>query len=200
MLNPKKLVLTALPVAAGVVLIVSQGAWSNAAAKSVKLEGAWMMTVPGTPVRASFNLIPSESSCRRASVAGDFIAGMPPVLYGLPPQYIPEEVTIPYSGDLMMVGRHEAVGTLIWWAMRDTVPGEPTYPFRKVVHIGVSAVTASFTSPDKAQFVNRLIFYDPSADANGDGMPDPGVEPIFTVPPVACEITRITLANLPHGE
>lgn len=198
MLNAKKIVVTGLLVAAGVALMVSQGAWSNAEAKSAKLEGNWMITVPGTPVLASLTLIPGDSSGRHASLAGEFIAPLPPVLYGLPPQYIPEELMSTFIGDLKLVGRNEAVGTGFWWAMRDTVEGEPTYPFKKVVHIGVSAITVSFKAPGKAEITMGLAFYDPSSDADGDGLPDAGVDPIYSVPPVPGVLTRIALPGMPR--
>ena len=38
-------------------------------------------------------------------------------------------------------------------------------------------------TPHNHNFNNHMKFYDPSADADGDGLPDPGQKPVFPVPP-----------------
>jgi hypothetical protein len=195
MFSKKNIVLAALTAAAAALLVVAQTAWSGGDRESIKLEGAWVARLPGTPTQWNYVMSSTESSGRRASLWGVFTVPIPGFLYGLPTQYEPDELS-PFSGELVLTGRNEAAGTVIWWGLKNTVPSE-TYPFKKqVVHLGVDSFTVSFAASGKAQATHHMKFYDPSADADGDGLPDPGKEPVFSAPPITSSDTSTTLATL----
>jgi hypothetical protein len=191
MLSKKNIALTILAAAGGTLLILSQSAWGDQHGNSAKLEGAWVAKMPGTPFQWNYVLTPTEPCGQRATLWGTFTIPIPGALYGLPTQYQPEELSV-ISGEVVMTGRNEAKGTVIWWGLKNTVPGDPAYPIKQVVHIGVNSFTLSFTAPGKAQVTHHMKFYDPSADANGDGLPDPGQKPVFPVPPTtSIDVTSI---------
>ena len=191
MLSKKNIALTILAAAGGPLLILSQSAWSDQHGNSAKLEGAWVAKMPGTPFQWNYVLTPTEPDGQRATLWGTFTIPIPGFVYGLPTQYQPEELSV-ISGEVVMTGRNEAKGTVIWWGLKNTVPGDPAYPFKQVVHIGVNSFTISFTAPGKAQVTHHMKFYAPSADANGDGLPDPGQKPVFPVPPTtSIDVTSI---------
>ena len=177
MLSKKNIALTILAAAGGTLLILSQSAWSDEHGSSAKLEGAWVAKMPGTPFQWNYVMTPTEPSGQRATLWGTFTIPIPGFVYGLPAQYQPEELSV-ISGEVVMTGRNEAKGTVIWWGLKNTVSG-----IKQVVHIGVNSFTLSFTAPGKAQVTHHMKFYDPSADADGDGLPDPGQKPVFPVPP-----------------
>jgi len=134
MLRKRNIVLAGLTAAAAVLVVVTQTAWSGRDHEPTKLEGAWVASPPGMPAQWNYIMVPTESSGRRASLWGTFTAPIPGFLYGLPGQYEPEELSA-LSGEVVLTGRNEAEGTVIWCGMKSTVPGDPAYPFKRVVHI-----------------------------------------------------------------
>lgn len=130
-----------------------------------------------------------------ASVHGAFSVRIPGFLYGLPAQYESEEFPT-FWGEVMLTGRNEAEGTVIWWGLKSSVPSE-TYLFEKqLVVIAVDSFTVSLTAPGKTQVTHRIKVYDPSADADGDGLPDLGQGPVFTAAPFISQDTGLTLGAL----
>jgi hypothetical protein len=195
MFTKKNLLLTILAAAAATLLIISQAAWSDQDRNSAKLDGTWVARVPGMPAQWNYVLTPAESSGRRASVYGIFTVPIPGFLYGLPEEYEPEQPSA-FWGYVALTGRNEAEGKAIWWGTKSAVPGNPAYPFKQVVHIGVDSFTVSFTAQGKTQVTHRMEFYDPSADADGDGLPDSGQAPVFSAPSIISLDTSLTQAAL----
>lgn len=188
--------LAVLAVAAGAFLALSPHAQSDGNRRqAMKLEGAWVARVPGMPAQWSYVLTPADSSGRRASVQGAFSIRIPGFLYGLPAQYESEEFPS-FWGEVMLTGRNEAEGTVIWWGLKNTVPTQ-TYPFEKqLVVIGVDSFSVSLTAPGKTQVIHNMKFYDPSADVDGDGLPDSGQDPVFSAAPMISYDTSLTLDAL----
>jgi hypothetical protein len=176
MLSKKNIALTILAAVGGILLILSQTAWTDQHGSSAKLEGAWVARLPGTPFQWNYVMNPTEPSGQRATLWGSFTIPIPGALVGLPTQYQTQDLSV-ISGEAVMTGRNEAKGKVIWWGLKDTVAG-----IKQVVYIGVDSVTISFAAPGKAQVSHHMKFYDPSADADGDGLPDPGQQPVFPVP------------------
>jgi hypothetical protein len=50
-----------------------------------------------------------------------------------------------------------------------------------VLWIGTSTGTFTFVAPGKIEVLHNFAFYAPSADADGDGLPDPDAAPVHTV-------------------
>jgi hypothetical protein len=190
MLSKKNIILTILAAVVGTLLILSQTAWSDQQGTPAKLEGAWVAKLPGTPFQWNYVMTPKEPSGQRATLWGTFTIPIPGALIGLPPQYQTLDLSF-FFGELVMTGRNEAKGTAIWWGLKDTVPG-----IKQVVYIGVCSFNVSFTAPGKAQVTSLMKFYDPAADADGDGLPDPGQQPVFSAPPVTSTDTCASLSAL----
>jgi hypothetical protein len=190
MLSKKNIALTILAAVGGTLLILSQTASAEKGGTSAKLEGAWVAKLPGTPFQWNYVLTPAEPSGQRATLWGTFTIPIPGALVGLPAQYQTMDLSV-FSGEMVMTGRNEAKGTAIWWGLKDTAQG-----IKQVVYIGVCSFTVSFTSPGKAQVTSLMKFYDPSADTDGDGLPDPGQQPAFSAPPVTSTDTCNSLSAL----
>jgi hypothetical protein len=188
--------LAIIAVAAGAFLALNPQAQSDAnKGQAIQLEGAWVARVPGMPAQWNYVLTPTESSGRRASLYGAFSVRIPGFLYGLPAQYESDDSPT-FWGEVMLTGRNEAEGTVIWWGLKNTVPSS-TYPFEKqLVVIGVDSFTVSFMASGKTQVTHNMKFYDPSADADGDGLPDPGQDPVFSAAPMISYDTSLTLGSL----
>ena len=67
------------------------------------------------------------------------------------------------------------------------------FPFNQVVFIGMNNGQGRFTAPGKAIATNHMAFYAPSADADGDGLPDPGQAPVLCLPPSIAISTRLPM-------
>jgi len=188
--------LAILAVVAGAFLALSPHAQSGANQRqAMELDGTWVARVPGMPAQWNYVLTPTDPSGRRASVHGAFSIRIPGFLYGLPAQYESEEFPS-FWGEVMLTGRNEAEGTVIWWSLKNTVPS-PTYPFEKqLVVIGVDSFSVSLTAPGQTQVTHNMKFYDPSADSDGDGLPDPGQDPVFTAAPFLSHDTGLTMGAL----
>lgn len=194
MLTRKKIALTILAAAAGAIFILSQSAWSDPKGNSVKLEGTWVAKLPGTPCQWNYVITPTESSGRSASLWGTFTIPIPGALVGLPAQYQTDDLSV-FSGEIILTGRNEARGTATWWGLQKTVPGDPGYPFKQVVYIGVGSFTVSFPAPGKSLVTHQMKFYAPTADADGDGLPDPGQQPVFVAPEITSTDTCTSLTT-----
>jgi hypothetical protein len=90
-------------------------------------------------------------------------------------------------GQIRMTGPKTLEGTAIWYGMKKGIP------FNQIVCIGVNNVQGIFTGPGEAVFTNHLAFYAPTADGDGDGLPDPGVEPDLCVPASISVETRVPI-------
>jgi hypothetical protein len=190
MLSKKNIALTILAAAGGTLLILSQSAWSDQHGTSAKLEGAWVARLPGTPFQWNYVMTPAQPSGQRATAWGAFTIPIPGALVGLPAQYQTMDLSV-FSGELVMTERNEAKGKVVWWGLKDTGTG-----IKQVVYIGVDSFTATFTAPGKTLVTHLMKFYDPSADADGDGLPDPGQQPVFSAPPVTSTDTCASMSAL----
>jgi hypothetical protein len=188
--------LAIMAVAAGAFLALSPHAQSDANKRqAMQLEGTWVAKVPGMPAQWNYVLTPTEPSGRRASVYGVFTVPIPGFLYGQPPQFKSDELSA-FLGEVVLTGRNEAEGRVIWWGLKNTVPSQ-TYPFEKqVVVIGVDSFTVSLMASGKTQVTHRMKFYDPDADADGDGLPDSGQDPVFSAASMISYDTSLTLGSL----
>lgn len=150
----------------------------------LKLEGAWVARVSsmegvptGTPLPFQWNyvLVPSASG-RRASLHGSVVVGFP--------QAIPADFASPIIGEMIQTGPDTVAFTTIWHHVRTGSPVD------QVVLIGMARGEARSIGPGKVEATHQFALYLPSADADGDGLPE-GV-PIMTFEVTSID-TRVPL-------
>ena len=137
-----------------------------------KLEGAWIARVDGFPGQWSY-VSSADSSGRRASVHGSIDVGFSVQELG---SY--DEVT-PFVGASEMTGPKTAVGNAIWYGLKELAP--PSIPSHEVVWIGTTESAFEFKAANKMFVVHNFAFYLADQDGNGDGLPDAGETPVYTL-------------------
>jgi hypothetical protein len=160
-------------------------AWTDAEPQSFKLEGSWIGKVPGTPVTWSYTLVPDPSG-RKAAMSGSVQVPLGPSVI-IPSLFPDVEYYSPMVGQVVMTGPDTTEFTVVWYGMKKG------FPFNQVVCIGVNSGQGKFTGPGKGMNTNHLAFYAPSADADGDGLPDPGAVPALCLPASLSVETRVPI-------
>jgi hypothetical protein len=168
-----------------VAAAVATVAWSNQHPVCFKLEGSWIGKVVGTPVTWSYALIP-DASGRSAALSGSIQVPLGPSLL-VPGLFTNLEYYSPMVGQVRMTGRDRIEGTAVWYGMKKG------FPFNQIVCLGLNNVQGKFVEEDTLVLTNHLAFYDPSADADGDGLPDPGAVPALCVPGKVSVETRVPI-------
>jgi hypothetical protein len=165
MFTKRSITITVAGVALAAFLFLTQTASSTGDAKSVKLEGAWIGNTPGLGL-TTWVWTPDPSG-RRASCIVHPISLDPAFLASL-------------GADSVSAFPVEAVMT---GPNRGTVT-EVAYPLNagQIVGIVLISGTFEFTSPYRMEIVQQLALYPAAADADGDGLPDPGTAPVMTIP------------------
>jgi hypothetical protein len=186
MKTKRNIALAAFGVAVGTILIVTQAAWSDEGPQSLKLGGSWIGKVPGTPIMWTYSLSP-DASGKSASMSGSIPVPSGPYLLSLQGLFPDLEYITPMVGQIRMSGQDTTKFTAVWYGMKKG------YPFNQVVFIGVNSGTGKYTGPGEAENTNHLAFYDPSADADGDGLPDPGAVPALCVPATISLETQVPI-------
>lgn len=164
----KSIVLAALGVAAGTGLVLTQTGWTPKQLLPTRLEGAWIMTAPPSPPAALVIFAPFDSSGRSAAVYGQHIVG-DPTLEGAFPQ---AQYQTPLVGEARMTSRNEGECTVTTYGMT-MGPAGP-----EIVYIVVDTQTFTETSPGRGLSLHSNSVFLPSQDADGDGLPDPGQQPV----------------------
>jgi hypothetical protein len=177
--------LAVLAVAAGAFIAFNPYAQSKPGnSQAYKLEGAWVAKVPGMPMQWTYTLVPDPSG-RSAAMSGSIQIEIRPSVVN--PALFPDwEYSSPLVGELVMTGNNTAKFTAVWYGMKKG------FPFDQVVYIGVNSGEATFTGPGKSVVTHNLGFYAPSADADGDGLPDPGQAAALCLPSMSID-TRVLL-------
>jgi hypothetical protein len=88
---------------------------------------------------------------------------------------------------LIIVGNDIAVFNSVWYGIKRD------FPFDQIVYIGMNSGEIVLTGPGKAEGKHNLMFYEPSSDGDGDGLPDPDEEPVLCIPEVTSVETRLPL-------
>ena len=165
-------------VAAVVVLVLAgQVSAGNGGSAANKLEGAWIAKVQGAPLQWSYVLSPNASG-RVASLHGSIDLG------GASP--IAADSSSPLIGEVVMTGPNSGKFTSLWYGISKT-------PVPHIVYIGMNNGVILFVDPYNVVGTSNIVFYLPTADADGDGIPDPDAVPI--APPTTLQTidTRLSL-------
>ncbi len=169
-----KVIATVLTAAATLLLAVPVGAANNAIG-AMKLEGAWIARVPGTPVQWTYVLSPDPSG-RSAAFHGSIDVG-----FGNP---LGSDRTTPLLGAVVLTGPSTGKFNAIWYGISNTAG---------LVYIGVDTGEIEFVG-GRILGTHNLVFFLPSQDADNDGLPDPGEVPVSGYPgPVHTIDTRLPL-------
>lgn len=158
------------------VALAGKGAGAN------KLEGAWVAKVVGAPSQWSYVLVPDPSG-RRAALAGSVDVG-----FSVAGLFGPTDRTSILMANLVMTGPDHGVFNSVWFGLKELPETSPITDV--VVWIGTSQGTFTFTAPGKISVVHNFAFYWPSADSDGDGLPDANAEPAYEVQ-ILSEDTRL---------
>ena len=160
--------------------------------QSFKLEGAWVARVPSfPPLLWTYILVPDPSG-RRASISGSIQVAVP-VREMFPPLLADQEYISPLVGEMVMTGHDTMKFTAIWYGLKKLVPSNQNPFEEQVVNIGVTSGEGKFIGPGKLTGAHHMAFYYPEADADGDGLPDPGQVPFFCLPKTISVDTRVGL-------
>ncbi len=187
MKNRNYVVLALCTLGIGVWLAVNTHFQSHAAEpQALKLEGAWIATVPGMPLRWTYTLSPDPSG-KQAALSGAIQVPVQPAVI-VPGLFADLEYVSPMIGQVVMSSRDTARFTAVWYGLKKGVP------FDQVVFIGVNSGEIKMNSPSQTEVTHHLAFYDPSTDANGDGLPDPGTAPALCLPATSTDIRLPLLA------
>jgi hypothetical protein len=182
----RKIALAALAVAVGTVLIATQAAWSGRDGEPPRLEGAWIAKVVGMPLQWTYVLSPSDPAAKSAAISGSIQVHVPPAVVA-PGLFADLEYNSPIVGEIVMTGPDTTKFTAVWYGMKKG------YPFNQIVYIGVNSGWGKFTGPGKSEGTHHLAFYYPSADGDGDGLPDPGAVPALCLPAAGTIDTRVPM-------
>ncbi len=188
MLSKKNILGATLATAAAALLVITQTAGTTASPQSTKLEGAWIYTVPGTPVLATMHMSPDASGLR-AAISGQLVVPIPAT------QAFPDnEFVSDFVGEAVMTGPYTAEMTIIGYGSKEVVPTLQSPFDRALVLIWVGSGTMKFTASGKIEGVQHLAYYRPEADTNGDGFPE--AAPLYSIDgPAVC--TRVGLMSSP---
>jgi hypothetical protein len=180
----KAVAATIVAVAASVLLVAPADAGKKApqdakavtpSPNSIKLEpSAWIAKVAGLPGQWTYVVSPDPSG-RHAVAHGTIDVG-----FSVAQLFGPVDATTPLLIDVKMTGPKTASFNSIWYGVKK--PATPGMLTMELVYIGVNRGTLDFVSHDKIEGTHTIEYYALSADGDGDGLPDPGSVPVYSVP------------------
>ncbi len=171
----KSLVAPALVVAVALVLLAGAPA-AGQGQGAAKLEGTWVARVvefdgaPSPwPFQWSYVLTPDNSG-RTAAIYGNVDIGFPPT----PP--LLADAHSPLLGRVVTTGPRTTAFDSYWYGIKkDVLPG-----LDAVLYIGRAWGEGRVVAAGKTETTHHFEVYLPAADADGDGLPDPGAVPVKT--------------------
>lgn len=154
-----------------------------------KLGGAWLGIKSDGGHRWSCIVAPLDSAAREAALHVKFTV-YSPLMAGLIGKAGADSFS-DFVGESRMNNRTTAQFTLVGYALKQSQLLQP--PEIKLIFVGYG--TWEFTDSTHAVLRYWINVYSGTADADGDGMPDPGSAPI--IPPIQVTDTALRVPILP---
>ncbi len=168
----RTIALATLAVVLGTALLLTQRAWSGGDRVAFKLAGTWVEKYSAIPFLATYTMTPLEPNAQSASLQGAAVTTDPTLLGRFPEaQYI-----TPLVGRMDATGPETAVHTVLWYGLKMSAVGA------EIVYIALDSGTQRRIASGKVEVTHNVAFYEPTQDADGDGLPDEGQSPVFCVP------------------
>lgn len=175
---------TVVAVAASVLMVAPADAGKKATQEakavtpspnSMRLEnGAWIAKVVGLPGQWTY-VVSADPSGRHAAGHGTIDVG-----FSVAQLFGTVDATTPLLIDVKMTGPRAASFNSVWYGVKK--PETPGMLTMELVYIGVNRGTLNFVAPDKVEGTHNIEYYALSADGDGDGLPDPGSSPVYSIP------------------
>ncbi len=128
--------------------------------------------------------IPLDSAGKTAALRVNVYSGSAPTDFLM--AYSGADTFSEGIGQVAMVNGNTAKSFLVFYAMKLGTPGVP----QEVKQIWTWDGTITFTSADSYNANGTMLVYGAAADADRDGRPDPGAEPLFPPIPSDLAVTR----------
>ena len=160
----KSRIVLAVGLLALIAAVAASTAWSGAPESRVKLEGAWICQTDNG-VRSMVTYAPSDPSGLSAVFRNQMV-WPPEVLTAMGIEAVTEEIA-----EEFVTGHRTSKYSGIWYGL---VGGE-------IVAIFVDNSTITHLSPTLGTIAHTIEVYLATADADNDGFPDPGSQPVETV-------------------
>ena len=119
------------------------------ASNALKLGGAWVASIVGTPAQWSYTVAPDPSG-RRGTGYGTINVGL--YVPGLSEQ---ADVVSPFVLDLVMSGRNTVKFNSVWYGLRKLPPGTAVTT-TEVVYIGINWGELTFVAPGRAEGTHNI--------------------------------------------
>ena len=137
-----------------------------------RLEGAWLVVNPAVGIRGLETLIPQDLLGRKATIQLESLSADPTVGGFFPDaDYLSLGV-----GEAVMTGPKTFKSTIVAYSMREEDPRD------EIECIWVITSSSTFTGHRSQEATASFAIYLPSADQNGDLLPDAGAVPIVCIP------------------
>ena len=151
---------------------LSMPAMANPSDSAVKLEGAWVAKVVGMPGQWSY-VLSSDPSGKRASGHGSVDIGFNAngACFGQA-EFEPSDSASPILISIVMTGPKTGSYYAIWYGLKDL--GPDSMLTNEIVLIGVVKGELQFVAPGRVNGTHNFEIYQPTADGDGDGLPDEG--------------------------
>jgi hypothetical protein len=181
-LSKWKIAATAVVTSVAAFLLLPQAGAADPGGNAFKMEGAWIARTVGVPSLQWTYIVAPDPSGRRATGHGTIDVGI-----SLEPFLGPTDGTTPLMVNAVMTSNSTTAFNSVWYSVRHVSGGLVS---SEIVAIGQATGQQRFLTPDRIEGTYLIAYYLPSQDADGDGLPDPGQEPIVALPFTTIE-TRV---------
>jgi hypothetical protein len=170
----RKVIAASILAAAVAFSLVAQVGASDPGQGAPKLEGAWIARVtslrgqPFTDVSQWTYVLSPDASGRNASIHGTI-----DIPFG-PSQPMNVAYNTTFLDEVVQTGPDTASFNAYWYNVKQGGAGA----LNQILSIGRIWGEVMFVAPGKSEVTDHFEIYLPSADADGDGIPDEGSSPI----------------------